>query len=87
MSSADAGYANLVNVTAEGAACGDVDGSKLVRVVPGNAAESRLYLEVDGYTVKPPCGSPMPKSGEIPVGGQAIVVEQIQEWINEGALP
>jgi hypothetical protein len=87
MSSVDAGYSNLVNVAAKGGDCADVDGSTLVRVVPGDAGASLLYLKVNGFTTKPPCGSPMPKSGEIPDGGQAEVVAQIQEWINQGAQP
>jgi hypothetical protein len=29
----------------------------------------------------------MPASGEIPDGGQAAVVQEIQSWINEGAQP
>jgi hypothetical protein len=88
MSSADAGYANLMNVAAAGNACGDIDGSPgPVRVVPGNASASLLYLKVNGYTTAPPCGSPMPKSGEIADGGQAIVVAKIQEWIDQGANP
>jgi hypothetical protein len=88
MSSVDAGYANLVNVAAAGSACGSEDGgSTLVRVVPGNAADSLLYLKVDGFTTAPPCGGAMPKSGEIPDGGQAVVVQQIQTWIDQGAQP
>jgi hypothetical protein len=58
-----------------------------VRVVPGNAADSLLYLKVDGFTTAPPCGGAMPKSGEIPDGGQAVVVQQIQTWIDQGAQP
>ena len=88
MSSVDAGYANLVNVAASGAACGETDGAASpIRVVPGNAANSLLYEKVNGFTTAPPCGDPMPKSGEIPDGGQAIVVQQIQTWIDQGALP
>ncbi len=88
MSSVDAGYENLVNVPAAGAACGETDGaSPLTRVVPGSAATSLLYLKVKGFTTPPPCGSPMPKSGEIPDGGQDIVVQQVKAWINGGALP
>jgi mono/diheme cytochrome c family protein len=85
MSSVDAGYANLVGVPAEGAACA-ADGGP-VRVVPGNAAESLLYLKVNGFNTPPPCGGAMPKSGEIPDGGQAVLVEQVQTWINQGAKP
>jgi mono/diheme cytochrome c family protein len=88
MSSADAGYANLVNVTSTGVECGNPDsGPTPIRVVPGNAESSLLYLKVNGYTQAPPCGGPMPKSGEIADGGQAVVVEQIQTWINQGAQP
>jgi mono/diheme cytochrome c family protein len=88
MSNVDAGYANLVNVPANGVACGDIDGSPgPVRVVPGNAPASLLYLKVDGYSIAPPCGSAMPKSGEIPDGGQAVVVAKIQTWIDQGANP
>jgi hypothetical protein len=87
-SSVDAGYANLVNVPAAGAACGETDGATAaIRVVPGSAATSLLYEKVNGFTTAPPCGGPMPKSGEIPDGGQAVVVAQIQAWINGGALP
>jgi hypothetical protein len=88
MSSVDAGFANLVNVAAAGGACELIDGSAgPVRVVPGNAAASLLYDKVNGFTVAPVCGSPMPKSGEIGDGGQAAVVGAIQTWINQGALP
>jgi mono/diheme cytochrome c family protein len=88
LSSVDAGYANLVNVTARGGDCADIDGAATpVRVVPGNASASLLYMKVNGYTTPPPCGSAMPKSGEIPDGGQATVVQQIQTWIDQGANP
>jgi len=88
LSSVDAGYANFVNVEAAGVACGNTDGAPSpIRVVPGSAATSLLYEKVNGYTTAPPCGEAMPKSGEIADGGQAVVVEQIQTWINQGALP
>jgi mono/diheme cytochrome c family protein len=88
LSSADAGYANLVNVPAAGFACSATDGaSPLIRVVPGSADTSLLYEKVNGFTTAPPCGGAMPKSGEIPDGGQAILVDQIGSWINEGANP
>jgi hypothetical protein len=89
MSSVDAGYANLVNHHAAGSACGPFEDGGLVRVIPGNAADSLMYLKVNGWLVDggQPCGSPMPKSGEIPDGGQAVVVGQIKTWINEGANP
>ena len=90
MSSVDAGYANLVNAAAAGAACATTTadgGGTLLRVVPGSADTSLLYEKVNGFTVAPPCGGAMPKSGEIPDGGQAIIVEQIETWIDQGALP
>jgi hypothetical protein len=88
LSSVDAGYANLVNVPAAGVACGATDGATApIRVVPGSAATSLLYEKVDGFTTPPPCGHAMPESGEIPDGGQAIVAQQIETWINQGALP
>jgi hypothetical protein len=96
MSSPDAGYANLVNVMAMGrvsfvdgsVACDTLRGAGSIRVVPGNAAESLLYLKVNGYSdAGSPCGFPMPANGEIPDGGQAAVVAEIAAWIKEGALP
>jgi hypothetical protein len=100
MSSVDAGYANLVNHAAAGSKCGEYDGPALTRVIPGNANDSLLFLKVHGYLdggPALPCGNPMPDShkgadggvvsGEIPDGGQAIVVQTIQSWINEGAKP
>jgi hypothetical protein len=98
MSTADAGYANLVNVPAGGtssivadaAACDTLAEAGVaggIRVVPGDAGASLLYLKVNGFTTPPPCSSPMPANGEIPDGGQAAVVQEIQTWINEGAHP
>ena len=88
MSTVDAGYANLVNVASTGAACGPTDGATgPIRVVPGDSASSLLYEKVNGFTTAPPCGGAMPKSGEIPDGGQAILVEQIKTWIDQGANP
>jgi hypothetical protein len=88
LSSADAGYANLVNVASTGEKCDPTDGAASpIRVIPGNAADSLLYEKVNGFTTAPPCGNAMPESGEIPDGGQAVVVGQIKTWINEGANP
>jgi hypothetical protein len=88
MSTVDAGYANLVNVAAQGSACGALDGStQLLRVSPGDAGASLLYLKVNGFMTPPPCGAAMPKSGELPDGGQAALVDAVQSWINEGAQP
>jgi hypothetical protein len=98
MSTADAGYANLVNVAAQGTvslvdsgvACDTLAEAGVaggIRVVPGDAGASLLYLKVNGFTTPPPCSVPMPANGEIPDGGQAAVVQEIQTWINEGAHP
>jgi hypothetical protein len=98
MSTPDAGYANLVNQPAQGIAS-IVDGGVAcdtlaeagvagsIRVVPGDAGASLLYLKCNGFTTPPPCSSPMPANGEIPDGGQAAAVKEIQAWINGGALP
>jgi hypothetical protein len=88
MSTASTGYANLVNIASTGAACGPTDGATgPLRVIPGNADDSLLYQKVNGFTTAPPCGSAMPKSGEIPDGGQQILVDQIEAWIDQGANP
>jgi mono/diheme cytochrome c family protein len=98
MSTPDAGYAALVNQPAQGTASiipdagacdtlADAGVAGSIRVVPGDAGASLLYLKVNGFTTPPPCSSPMPASGEIPDGGQAAVVQEIKSWINEGALP
>jgi hypothetical protein len=62
-----------------------------VRVVPGDAGASLLYLKMHGFVVPPPCGAPMPETapgpGEIPDGGQAPAFTEIMNWINQGARP
>jgi hypothetical protein len=98
MSTPDAGYANLVNQPARGtvslvpdaAACDTLANTGVagsIRVIPSASGASLLYLKVNGYTTPPPCSLPMPANGEIPDGGQAAVVQEIQTWIDEGAHP
>ena len=65
-------YSQLVNVPAQ-AGC-----TTKVRVLPGNASESVLYLRLSGFN----CGDRMPK------GGNAIASMDLQlvtDWINQGA--
>lgn len=70
-------YASLVGVDAMGPACGATD---FVRVVPGDAAMSLLYLKASETT--PPCGARMPLTGEpLSAEEQALVAS----WINAGA--
>lgn len=70
-------YASLVDVDAMGPACGPTD---FVRVVPGDAAMSLLYLKVSEAT--PACGARMPLTGEpLSAEEQALVAS----WINAGA--
>jgi hypothetical protein len=103
MSTVDAAYPNLVNAPAQGpgipseveagvVACADLpDGSAgSIRVIPGNAAVSLLYLKVHGFPPNPapPCGSAMPlEFGPLPDGGQDELASEIQSWINAGANP
>jgi hypothetical protein len=100
LSTVDAAYPNLVNAPAQGVgpstdieagvtSCDALpDGSAgSIRVVPGDAGASLLYLKVNGFTTAPPCGAPMPRSGEIPDGGQAQLVTAVQSWISQGANP
>jgi hypothetical protein len=101
LSSADAGYVNLVNVPAQGTSAPETDGGLAcdlladagdagsIRVVPDKAAESLLYLKVNGWLDggSTPCGTPMPFTGPLPDGGQAAAVAEIKAWINGGALP
>ena len=65
-------YTNLVNVPAQAGCIGKV------RVLPGNAAESVLYLRLSGFT----CGDRMPKGGN-PIASQDL--QRIANWINQGA--
>ena len=102
MSNVDAGYANLINIHAQGTAvpaigydaavvCDTLDaGPGSVRVVPGMASSSLLCLKLGGFTTPPPCGAPMPEPapGPGPIdGGQAAAFAEVQSWINQGALP
>ncbi|MBV9947726.1 MAG: hypothetical protein JOZ69_12805 [Myxococcales bacterium] len=106
LSSIDAGYASLVNTAAQGTSVPAVDyqdaavcntlqaGSPgSVRVVPGNAGASLLYLKVHGFDAPAPCGAPMPEPrpgpGEIDAGPltQAASAAEIMTWIDQGAKP
>jgi hypothetical protein len=75
MTSQAAAYANLVNVAAAGSACA----GKGVRVMPGAASSSVLYLKV---------AAPVPCGGQMPLGGAPLPqsdVAAIGGWINAGA--
>lgn len=65
-------YGNLVNVQAL-AQCTDKK-----RVLPGNAAESVLYLRLSGTT----CGGRMPQDSD-PISSSHL--QLVQDWINQGA--
>ncbi|AKV03273.1 hypothetical protein AKJ09_09936 [Labilithrix luteola] len=77
MTTQNAAYMNLVDAAAAGASCAG-DG---VRVVPGDAAASLMFLKVD-LTDPAPCGSKMPLGGP-PLAPDEVT--QIQDWINAGA--
>jgi len=80
-------YANLVGasgtgVPAAGSACGT---SGLLRVEPGNSANSLLWEKVNGKLAgmnPPPCGSAMPLTGTALTPTQ---VNEIAAWIDAGA--
>lgn len=77
MTSKDAAYMNLVNVMGAGDKCA----GKGVRVVPGMADSSLLYLKTN-LTDPAPCGVKMP------LGGPALAqsdVDMIESWIANGA--
>jgi hypothetical protein len=70
-------FQNLVGVDAMGPACGITD---FVRVVPGDAEMSLLFLKVS--ETPPPCGARMPLTGApLSAEEQALVAA----WINAGA--
>ena len=70
-------YANLVNMPTAGVSCS----GKGVRVVPGNADQSVMYLKVS--TDDPsPCGNKMP-DGLPPLTDDEA--NGIEAWINAGA--
>jgi hypothetical protein len=103
LSTVDAGFANLINIHAQGTSvpaagydaavvCNTLEaGAGSIRVVPGDAGASLIDLKLNGFTTAPPCGAPMPEPapgpGEIPDGGQAAAFAEITAWINQGALP
>jgi mono/diheme cytochrome c family protein len=83
MSTEALAYANLVGaggtgVAAMGSACG---ASGLLRVTPGDALASLIYLKIRGGTA-PPCGAAMPRGQPtLPAGDIAAV----RAWIEAGA--
>jgi hypothetical protein len=77
-STEETAYKTTVGVHAggEGSVCA---GSGLVRVDPGSASKSLLYLKISGTQ---PCGDRMPYH-QTPLGGSDIA--EIASWINDGA--
>jgi uncharacterized membrane protein len=85
-------YSNLVGVAAQGTGAGT---SKMtcasemppfVRVIPGDAANSLLFIKVDSKLTMsmPPCGSPMPPGMEESLTEDEVFL--IGAWIGDGAL-
>ena len=72
-------YTNLVNVNAQEGAC-----NTLKRVLPGNAAQSVLFIRVSSNSIDTQCGpnSRMPKDNPRLSQSQIDLIEQ---WINKGA--
>ncbi|HEY5615523.1 MAG TPA: hypothetical protein VIL52_05830 [Bacteroidota bacterium] len=71
-------YNNLVNVNAQ-ASC-----TTLKRVLPGNAAQSVLFIRVSSNSADTDCGvnSRMPKDGtRLP----QATIDLLEDWINQGA--
>ncbi len=83
----DAGHSwtALVNVEVSGSGCRDA--GTFLRVAPGDAGESMLWLKVSGDARK--CGAVMPPPQQD--GGlnplTADQQQKIYRWISEGALP
>jgi hypothetical protein len=75
MTSPAAAYAALVDQPAAGAEC---EGSGLIRVVPGDAAASLLYLKI---TDTANCGEPMPVANFL----DPQEIADIKLWIDSGA--
>lgn len=72
-------YTNLVNVDAA-SACDAIT----KRVVPGNAAQSKLYVKVSSPTPTiAKCGNRMPNPGTTAL--PAAEIAAFQSWINAGA--
>jgi hypothetical protein len=78
MSTQATAYTNLQK-TATGAACVSMN---LKLVVPGDAATSLLYEKV---VANPPCGLEMPYGCSGSSCLSASQVQDIEDWINEGA--
>ncbi len=76
--SAGSSYGDLVNVPALDAGA-MMDG--LLRVKPGDPANSLLFIKIAGHTPVA-YGTPMPQTGP---ALSADVVETIREWIADGA--
>ena len=74
-------YRALVNVPASGRLCADA-GADLV--VPGQPESSLLYRKVEHPVPSGLCGDPMPGGAAEPLGARDI--QQIQQWIAQGAL-
>ncbi|MGE0549169.1 MAG: hypothetical protein AB7O24_23370 [Kofleriaceae bacterium] len=90
-SSQSAAYANLVGVAAQGTGAGSTGvpcaSTSLVRVIPGDAANSLLFTKSHSKLAgtAPPCGSPMPPSPNSAPLSQGEL-DLISAWINAGAL-
>jgi len=93
MSTQAAAYANLVGVNAQGIGAGSSGITcasvtpPLVRVIPGDAADSLLFSKVHSKLIGAlaPCGSPMPLGGAAPPL-TAAEIDVITGWIGGGAL-
>jgi hypothetical protein len=74
-------YNNLVNVRAMGDAClgSSPDGGSPVRVIPGDAADSLLFLKITNTQA---CGSGMPEDSDSLTPAQILTIET---WIDQGA--
>lgn len=71
-------YAALVNVAAKNV--GAIQ-DNLMRVKPGDAEHSLLYIKIAGHTPIA-YGTPMPQSG-LPVSPETLAA--VRDWINDGA--
>jgi hypothetical protein len=81
MSSQASAYSNLVGVKADGPACGK---SGATRVVASNAKESLMFEKVSEDP--PPCGKQMPLGCSGADCLSASLQQEIENWINAGAL-
>jgi hypothetical protein len=94
----EASYLALVNAPASGMKCGgagasdagagdagaDDAGAVWVLVVPGNPQSSLLYRKIESPIPADLCGDPMPGGGQRPLDARDI--QQIQQWISQGAM-